>query len=469
MEEDVEEEEQSSSPEEIPGSNQSYIHDIEDDNNDKMDEKALKAFSSFDTVEINNGVKSYECLLSQIDPFLISKYFNVPVLSLRLRYDCIVSKPTPDMRKFIPPLIAGKKYQLITEEQANEKITKCRIIIGSESFEMKCAEYNKDLIMGYMETPQDFVLIDGDGIVIEVGSDTDVKLYDGKTYHVIYDKMDIIKPPIKFYPMPIEFIAGTSINRSMSLFPPYLICISRAMHILTFIGEKFDLRTSTPNNLIGHTVANHAAQVLCRLNDASKKIQFVTSNISNNIFISKMPTNSFTAAFNKNGEDKTNGNIGMKLLPSTDIDHIVDSLEKAVNDMENFLQRLKKSRKRFSLISKLMEKLLQSQKMGKFSFNDLAELLNFCIEVLHYTYLHWLFIKKFSHCQHILESSVSEKLSTQFKNCSNIWYSVSQNVSLPTAISPIFNVQNLWKSYHESIIKAQYTVEILFFANNFED
>uniref|UniRef100_A0A914P4U1 Uncharacterized protein n=1 Tax=Panagrolaimus davidi TaxID=227884 RepID=A0A914P4U1_9BILA len=260
MEEDVEEEEPSSSPEEIPGSNQSYIHDIEDDNNDKMDEKALKAFSSFDTVEINNGVKSYECLISQIDPFLISKYFNVPVLSLRLRHDCIVSKPTPDMRKFIPPLIAGKKYQLITEEQANEKITKCRIIIGSESFEMKCAEYNKDLIMGYMETPKDFVLIDGDGIVIEVRNDTDVKLYDGKAYHVVYDKMDILKPPIKAYPMPIEFIAGTSINRSMSLFPPYLICISRAMHILTFIGEKFDLRTSTPNNLIGHTVANHAAQ-----------------------------------------------------------------------------------------------------------------------------------------------------------------------------------------------------------------
>uniref|UniRef100_A0AC34GX86 Uncharacterized protein n=1 Tax=Panagrolaimus sp. ES5 TaxID=591445 RepID=A0AC34GX86_9BILA len=172
-------------------------------------------------------------------------------------------------------------------------------------------------------------------------------------------------------------------------------------------------------------------------------------------------------------------------LPTTDIEHIVGSLERALSDLENFIQRLKnkfqveistiqhvemalkidngcrerkerieefkilydtgksdefkqvaengiqicpnisqidlqkvtESRRHFSFIAKLMEKLLQSQKMGKFSFNDLAELLNFSIEVLHYIYLHWLFIKKISHVQHTLDSSTSGKLLKQFKKC----------------------------------------------------
>uniref|UniRef100_A0A914ZC14 Uncharacterized protein n=1 Tax=Panagrolaimus superbus TaxID=310955 RepID=A0A914ZC14_9BILA len=521
---------------EIPGSNESYIQEIDDNDDEIMDEKTLKLFSSFDTVEINDGKKTYECLISQADPFMVSKYFNIPVLALRLRSpNYMVSRATPDGKRFNPSLLAGRKYQIITDEEANEKIPKCRIIIGANTFEMKCIDYCKDMIMGYMKSPQSFILVDGNGNIIDEESEEAVKLLDGQIYHVICGETDLIKLPSKLYPMPIEFVAGTQINRSMSLFPPYLICISRAMHLLTFIGEKFDLRTSTPSSLIGHTVANHAAQVLCRLNDASKKIQFVTSNISNNIYSSSMSKNSFSAAFSatQNGEISNGNSTGIK-LPTTDIDHIVGALERALNDMENFLQRLKikfqveistiqhiemalkidngcrerkerieemknmydtdkfnefeqvaeneiqvcpdksqidfqkvsESRKHFSFIAKLMEKLLQSQKMGKFSFNDLAELLNFSIEVLHYIYLHWLFIKKFSHLRHNLDSPTSEKLSKQFKNCCKYWYTVSQNVSLPTIISPAFNVQNLWKTYYESIIKAQYTVETLFFANN---
>lgn len=138
------------------------------------------------------------------------------------------------------------------------------------------------------------------------------------------------------------------------------------------------------------------------------------------------------------------------------------------------LLKVSESRKHFSFIDKIMDNILQSLKIGKFSFNDLVDLLNFSTDALHFVLLHWKCFQKFANfsgnpeaAAKLPESSFNQ-LFQQFTNSSKFWNTVCQNTALFVQTnSTNHHIYKLWKSYYDETIQAQYATEVLFFSNNF--
>uniref|UniRef100_A0AC34GNS9 Uncharacterized protein n=1 Tax=Panagrolaimus sp. ES5 TaxID=591445 RepID=A0AC34GNS9_9BILA len=447
---------------------------------------------------------------------------NTPDASLQQPppFNCVVTYEVADES----PQILGEanNCQMIADTVVRETIPKCKIVYGRNIFEIECAEYNREMILGLMKVQQTFLLIDEHGDVVGGESDKNLKLSDSQQYHVICCEANLDKMPYKILQAPVDFPAGISVNRPMFLLPSYFICITKVMHFLTCINA--DMQTPMPNR---RSVAQLAAKNLCRLNDAATKIQIVATNISNNICYSVMAGKSFKATLE-----------GMILtgnkLPTSDLGVVVEALERALNEMEEFLQVIKfvleldpssveqiqtiikvdngrlerkermeefkrvnenaqlneykkvvergiqicpkktqiffkkviEGRKHFQFVFKIIGKLLESNANGDFSFSGLAELVMFVVEVLHYTHLHWAFIKNFSNLENRIDALTFENFFEQIKDCSKFWCNVSEDDQGPVFIffaTPLHN--DFWRPSHESIIKAQYRIETMFFGS----